>query len=131
MHFKLFKDQKAKCEAEKKEMELIPYSSIVGSMMSMMICTRPDLVHAISATSRYMVDYGRQHWTALKWIMRYKKWADNLRIEFTSEGGVDKEALVGLCDSDYAANVDTRRSQTGYIFTSLDLQYVGSPACKA
>ena len=33
-------------------MELIPYSNIVGSMMYMMICTRPDLAHAISATSK-------------------------------------------------------------------------------
>lgn len=59
MHFKLTRDQKAKYEVEKKVMQLIPYSNIVGSMMYMMICT--SIAHAISVTSRYMADYGRQH----------------------------------------------------------------------
>ena len=117
MHFKLSSDQKAKTDEEKGEMELIPYSNIVGSLMYMMICTRPDIAHAISTTSRYMAGFGRQHWSALKWTLRYLGGADKLAILFTDEGGADGEPLVGFCDSDYAANLDTRRSQTGYIFT--------------
>ena len=64
-----------------------------------------------------MVGYGRQHWSALKWTMRYLKGADKFGILFTKEGGAEKEPLVGFCDPDYASNLDTRRSQTGYIFT--------------
>ena len=120
VHFKLSKQQKAEGELERKELELIPYSNIVGSIMYLMICTRPDIAQAISTTSRYMSDFGRQHWNALKWTLRYLRGADKLRILFTGEGGGGKEPLVGFCDSDYAANLDTRRSQTGYVFTLFD-----------
>ncbi|XP_042051541.1 secreted RxLR effector protein 161-like [Salvia splendens] len=105
-------------------MELVPYSNIVGNMMYMMICTRPDIAHAISTTSRYMAGFRRQHWSALRWCLRYLKGADKLGILFTRAGGAEKEPLVGFCDSDYAANLDTRRSQTGYVFTLF-----GSAVC--
>lgn len=49
--------------------------------------------------------------------MRYLKTADKLGILFTGGKKDEKEPLVGFCDSDYVANLDTRRSQTGYIFT--------------
>lgn len=83
VHFKLSKEHKASSEEEKKEMEVIPYSSIVGSMMYMMICTRPDIAHAISTTSKYMADFGRQQLNALKWSMRYLRRAGKLGILFT------------------------------------------------
>ncbi|XP_042056331.1 secreted RxLR effector protein 161-like [Salvia splendens] len=117
MHFKLSKEQAAKGDEERKEMDAIPYSNIIGSLMYLMICTRPDMAHAINATSRYMADYGRQHWSALKWTLRYLGGASNLGILFTDQGRAEEEALQGYCDSDYAASIDTRRSQTGYIFT--------------
>ncbi|XP_042031032.1 secreted RxLR effector protein 161-like [Salvia splendens] len=49
--------------------------------------------------------------------MRYLKAADKLGILFTGGNRDEKEPLLGFCDSDYAANLDTRRSQTRYIFT--------------
>ena len=57
-HFKLCLDQVPKTDSQRSEMQQIPYSNIVGSIMYSMICTRPDLAHAISVTSRYMKEYG-------------------------------------------------------------------------
>ena len=65
--FKLSKEQAPKSMQDAKQMESIPYASVVGSVMYTMICTRPDLAHAISITSRYMADPGKEHWNALKW----------------------------------------------------------------
>ena len=62
----LEKSESRKFSEEKKEMQLIPYSNIVGSLMYMMICTRPDIAHAISTTSRYMAGYGRIWQAALE-----------------------------------------------------------------
>lgn len=101
-------------------MSLIPYSNIVGSIMYMMICTRADLAYAISATNNYMTEYGREHWNALKWILRYLKGAGNLGIVYEHESERKWDPILGYCDLDYATNLDTRRSQTGYVFTLYD-----------
>ncbi|KAH9294471.1 hypothetical protein KI387_040324, partial [Taxus chinensis] len=34
----------------------VPYSSAVGSLMYAMVCTRPDIAHAVGAVSRFMSD---------------------------------------------------------------------------
>lgn len=42
-HFKLKRIQEEESVAERREMELVPYSNIVGSLMYMMICIGPDI----------------------------------------------------------------------------------------
>ena len=54
-------------------MSRIPYANIVGSIMYAMVCTRPDLSYAISLLSKYMADHCRDHWHALKWVLKYIK----------------------------------------------------------
>ena len=97
-------------------MDKIPYSNIVGSIMYTMICTRPDLSHAISVASRFMANPGMEHWQALKWILIYMKGTREYGIMFKRCKERDKEPLVGFCDSDYAVSIDTRKSQTWYVF---------------
>uniref|UniRef100_A0A803KM19 Retrovirus-related Pol polyprotein from transposon TNT 1-94 n=1 Tax=Chenopodium quinoa TaxID=63459 RepID=A0A803KM19_CHEQI len=57
---------------------------------------------------------GREHWQGVKRIFRYLRGTADIGLVF----GNGKECLVTRYnDSDYAANVDTRRSVTGYVFT--------------
>jgi len=35
-------------------MSRVPYASAVGSLMNVMVCTRPDLAYAISTVSQFM-----------------------------------------------------------------------------
>ena len=77
-------------------MESVPYSSIVGSIMYTMICTRPDLAHAISVTSRYMSDPGKEHWNALEWILRYLRNSSNCGILFKGSDKECEEAVLGI-----------------------------------
>ena len=121
-HFKLSMDQKPKNEKERKEMELISYVNIIGSVMYAMICTRPDIAHVVSLTSRFMADHGKEHWAALKWLLKYIKGVASLGILYGGGSSSSGEALMGFSDSDFAGNVDNRRSQSGYVFTCLELQ---------
>ena len=98
------------------EMNLIPYSNIIGSIMYSMLCTRPDLAHAISVTSRFMKDPRKEHWLALKWMLRYIKGSSNVGIVYKRFKRDCEESLIGFCDSDYASNLDSRKSQSGYVF---------------
>jgi ATP-binding cassette subfamily B (MDR/TAP) protein 1 len=44
-------------------MSRVPYSSAIGSLMYAMVCSRPDLAHAMtmSVVSRYMANPGKKH----------------------------------------------------------------------
>ncbi|KAL0321780.1 UNVERIFIED_CONTAM: Retrovirus-related Pol polyprotein from transposon TNT 1-94 [Sesamum calycinum] len=96
-------------------MEKIPYSKAIGSIMYLMVSTRPDIAYAISCLSRFMSNPGTTHWEALKWLFRYLNGSNNSGIKFSkcSEG----VKLMGYVDSNYANNRDSRRSTTSYVFT--------------
>ncbi|XP_056848947.1 secreted RxLR effector protein 161-like [Raphanus sativus] len=95
-------------------MEDVPYSSAVGSLMYAMVGSRPDLAYAVGMGCRYMSQPGREHWSAVKWIMRYIRGA--LKVNLSFKKGEDFK-IRGYCDSDYATDRDCSRSITGYIYT--------------
>ena len=39
--------------------------------MYAMVCTRPDISHAVGTVRRYMLNLEKKHWQAVKWILRY------------------------------------------------------------
>ena len=43
----------------------VEYSRIIGSLMYLMNCTRPDLAFAVSKLSRYTKNPGVNHWNAI------------------------------------------------------------------
>ncbi|CAH9096877.1 unnamed protein product [Cuscuta epithymum] len=115
-HFKLSSDSCPKTDADLIYMKNVPYSSAVGSLMYAMVCTRPDLAYAVSVVSRYMHNPGKEHWSAVKWILRYLKGASSLGLVFNRNASVSTD-IVGFVDSDYGGDLDRRRSLSSYIFT--------------
>ncbi|KAL2237106.1 UNVERIFIED_CONTAM: Retrovirus-related Pol polyprotein from transposon TNT 1-94 [Sesamum indicum] len=114
-HFQLSKDQCPKPESDTRKMDKIPYSNVIGSIMYLMVCTRPDVAYAISCLSRYMSNPGSPHWEALKWLLRYLRGSVNIGIKFSRHAANAK--LVGFVDSNYANDRDSRKSTTSYMFT--------------
>lgn len=110
-HFKLNSSQSPSTDKEKQDMEKVPYASAVGSLMYAMVCTRPDIAHAVGVVSRFLSNPGREHWNAVKWIMRYLRGTSNFTLSF----GSGKPVLVGYTDSDMAGDVDSRKSTSGYL----------------
>jgi hypothetical protein len=94
-------------------MSRVPYSSTVGSLIYAMVCTRPDIAHAVGVVSRYMNNPGKEHWEAVKWILRSLRGTTTHALCF---GGSDT-FLQGYVDSYMAGDKDSRRSTTGYVFT--------------
>uniref|UniRef100_A0A2N9EPJ3 CCHC-type domain-containing protein n=1 Tax=Fagus sylvatica TaxID=28930 RepID=A0A2N9EPJ3_FAGSY len=121
-HFRLSGSQCPKNEEEIENMSKVPYASAVGCLMYAMVCTRPDLAHAVSTVSRYMANPGREHWNAVKWISRYLKGTAEHGILFSRQPVTN--SVVEYVDADYAGEVDDRRSTTGYVFTLS-----GGPIC--
>jgi hypothetical protein len=52
-------------------MSKVPYSSTIGILMYAMVCTRPDIAHAVGVLSRYMNNPGKENWEEVKWILKY------------------------------------------------------------
>jgi len=97
-------------------MTRVPYVSAVGSLMYAMVYTRPDLSQAASMISRYMHDPGTGHWEAVKWVLWYIKGTIDVRLVFEKDS-IGKQECIGYIDSDYAGDLDKRRSTIGYVFT--------------
>ena len=43
----------------------LKYTQVLGSIMYIMNCTRPDLAYSVSRLSRYSHNPGKDHWYAL------------------------------------------------------------------
>ena len=39
--------------------------------MYFMVCTRPDIVHAVGVLSQFLSNMGKEHWIVVKWILKY------------------------------------------------------------
>ncbi|KAK9681859.1 hypothetical protein RND81_10G032400 [Saponaria officinalis] len=88
------------------------YKQMVGSLMYL-TATRPDIMYAVSMVSRYMERPKETHLLAAKRILRYLRGTTDFGI-FYNKGA--KSELIGFCDSDYAGDLDDRRSTSGYVF---------------
>eukprot|EP00253_Pinus_taeda_P003501 PITA_03501 len=81
-HFKLSKEACPKTQEELAHMSKFPHASAVGSLMYVMVCTRPDIAHAVGVVSRYMKNPGKEHWMAVNWILRYLRGTTNQALCF-------------------------------------------------
>ena len=52
-------------------MRQVPYASTIGSLMYVMLCTRPDICYSVGMISRYQSNPGLKHWQAVKHILKY------------------------------------------------------------
>ena len=112
-HFKLRKKSCSSSKKEKGDIASTIYSSTVRSLMYAMVCTRPNIAHAVGVVSRFMVNPSKDHWEAVKWIFRYLRGSSKLCLTF----GDSKPVLEGYVDVDWAGDLDGRKFTSGYLFT--------------
>jgi hypothetical protein len=87
-----------KTQEEIEYMSRVLYSSTIGSLMYAMVCKRPDIAHGVGVVNKYMNNPGKEHWEAVKWILRYLRGTATHALCF---GGSDV-VLQGYVDSDMA-----------------------------
>lgn len=103
---------KATEDSERVEQTL--YQSAVGSLLYLSTRTRPDIAFAVSNVARFCSDPTKQHWTAVKRILRYLNGTQTLGLLY-SKNSTEKEC-VGYSDADWAGDLDDRKSVSGYMF---------------
>ncbi|CAI7913569.1 unnamed protein product [Closterium sp. NIES-54] len=93
-----------------------PYAELVGCLMYLMTCTRPDLAFPLSFLF-FFVATGRHRpvqWTAAVRVAKYLATISGMGLVL---GGTQPVVLTGHCDSSYADDVETQRSNQGYCFS--------------
>ncbi|GJR33876.1 putative ribonuclease H-like domain-containing protein [Tanacetum coccineum] len=96
-------------DEEAADVDVHLYRSMIGSLMYL-TASRPDIMFAVCACSRFQVTPKTSHLNAVKRIFRYLKGKPKLGLWYPRVSSFDLEAYS---DSDYAgANLD-RKSTTG------------------
>ena len=81
-----------------------------------MIGTRPDIAYAVSTVSRFMERPSTQHWNCVKQIFRYIRGTSSHFIQYQlSPTTTLVDSITTYCDADWAGDIDTCRSTTGYL----------------
>jgi hypothetical protein len=114
-----FRPQSSMCpksEHDTKEMNGIPYREAIGSLLYVAICTRPDISYAVCSLARFCNNPGREHWAAVKQIIKYIYTTKNMGIvhahsQDRSPNGIP---IVGYHDAAYNDS-DTGKSTLGHI----------------
>ena len=88
------------------------YKQLVGSLMYL-TATRPDLMYVVCLISRFMASPTEMHLQTAKRVLRYLKGTVDLGVFYQKEGNGE---LMAYTDSDYAGDVDDRKSTSGYVF---------------
>ncbi|CAI7852366.1 unnamed protein product, partial [Closterium sp. NIES-53] len=92
------------------------YSELVGHLMYLMTCIRPDLAYPLSILARYVAP-GRhrpEHMAAAKRVLRYLCSTSGLGLVL---GGRRPVVLTGHADASWADDQATQRSSQGYTFS--------------
>ncbi|MCI37770.1 hypothetical protein A2U01_0058996, partial [Trifolium medium] len=88
------------------------YRQLIGSLMYL-LATRPDLAFSVCLIARYMERPTEIHLAAAKRVLRYLQGTISFGILYTRGGDCE---LEGWSDSDYAGDIDDRKSTSGYVF---------------
>ncbi|CAI7751027.1 unnamed protein product, partial [Closterium sp. NIES-53] len=93
-----------------------PYPELVGCLMYLMTCTRPDLAYPLSLLARYVAPgrHRKVHWDAAKRVLRYLCSTSGMGLVL---GGRARVVLTGHADASWVDDLATQRSSQGYTFT--------------
>jgi hypothetical protein len=75
-----------------------PYREIVGSLMHVMVNTRPDIAYAVSILSRNLEEPTRGHWIAAKRVLKYLKTTSEFELKYARTDKLDIEVFVDSND---------------------------------
>ncbi|CAI7832717.1 unnamed protein product [Closterium sp. NIES-54] len=92
-----------------------PYPELVGCLMYLMTCTRPDLAYPLNLLARYVAPgrHRKVHWDVAKRVLRYLCSTSGMGLMLGGQGSV---VLTGHSDASWADDQATQRSSQGYTF---------------
>ena len=102
----------------------MPYKELVGALIFVMVCTRPDIAFSVACLTQYFSAPRALHWEQALRCLGYLMSTATFGIRLGA-GGPDE--LITYSDSDWAGDPITRRSIGGYVgFLGTSILYWSS-----
>jgi len=89
------------------------YQQVIGSLLYLMICTRPNIAYAVTKMAKFAINPSQEHLNKALYICRYLVGTRNYALTYDGTNGSGLEAFT---DSDWASDGDDRKSISGYFF---------------
>lgn len=93
------------------------YQQIIGSLMYIMLGTRPDIAFAVTKMAQHAANPTQDHLNRALHICRYLAGTADYALTYS---GHSNKGLFACADSDWASNPVDRRSTTGYMVKLAD-----------
>jgi len=100
---------------ESPEISAKSYQRALGALMYPMLGTHPDLGYAIAALGHHATNPGPDHQRALERVFRYLRATSGKQLVF-GQGTLGGSTLLGYTDTNWASDVNDRKSTSGYVF---------------
>ena len=91
----------------------VEYARVIGSLMYLTNCTRPDLAHSVNVLSRYTSNPGHKHWKGITRVLNYVRHTQSYGLHF----GRYPAVLEGYSDANWISDSKNSKSTSGYVFT--------------
>ncbi|CAM8930606.1 unnamed protein product [Rhodiola kirilowii] len=91
----------------------VEYSKVIGSLMYLMNCTRPDIAYCVSRLARYTSNPGTEHWKAIVRVLRYLRFTRDHGLHYTRY----PEVIEGYTDASWISDIQESKATSGYVFT--------------
>lgn len=91
----------------------VPYREAIGSLLFLVQTTRPDIAFSVITASQFVENPCKAHWNAIKRIIKYLKGTINYSLVY--KAGNNWKEIITFSDADFAGDMQTRRSMSGYI----------------
>lgn len=101
-----------KCETESLQDDVYNYRELLGSLMYIAVCTRPDIAHTCSQLGQFSNCFDKNHWLAAKRVLRYLSGTIDYCLCFQNSKNMHINAFA---DADWGNNIVDRKSYTGFV----------------
>lgn len=91
------------------------YQQVIGSLLYIMLGTRPDIAFAVTRLtklSQFTSNPSKDHLAKALYICKYLVSTADYKLIYSAE---NNEGIYAFADSDWASDITTRRSTTGFM----------------
>ena len=114
MEFLCLRNSVLRILRKKQRMKAIPYTLALGSLIYVMLCTRPNICYVVGIVNRYQSNLEPKHRTKVKYIFKYLR---RTRYYMLTYRGSD---LIPVYYTFYfMSDMSSKKSTSEYVFTRV------------